>query len=433
MKNLLAIVGDYYPHPSSNTNCFDPLLKALEDDGWHVDIVTLKKLVELPNYEKESNSRDIWRIDDPRSMNTILMNQLNNIPAPKYLKFINKLFAIASKGLFYIHYCVGKADKRYAGLSKKDTVSKCLQLHNEKHYDVVLSVSHPMICHEIAQKFLNQLSSNKPKWILYEFDPYCYNKHLYGDNCYKKLAPKQHDLFKDCDNIFLIPELYDFYKQTPFHIYQDKMKSIGFPNMKPVTFDETNVSRIPLQAGKVNCVFGGALGLKIRNPFYAMQTFSICNSEKIHWCIMTGYDLKYITNQIENCDKTTTIYSIQNRDTSYDVMLRADILVNIGNSVTFQTPGKIFEYMAMGKPIIHFQKTEDDPCLKYFANYPMVLIIDERENTPEKHAEMIQQFCDKYKGKSLCFEEVKKHIPQYTSENVSKKFVSIVNHLVNRG
>ncbi|MEG2429762.1 MAG: hypothetical protein RSA99_05200, partial [Oscillospiraceae bacterium] len=202
MKNLLAIIADYYPHPSSNTNCFDPFLCGFEKDGWHIDVVTLKQWIELSSHETEENGRDIWRIDDPRSMNTILQNQLSNIPAPRFLKICNKLFATISKGLFFLKYCLLKPDKRYAGWSKPTTIAKCIELNKTKQYNLVISVSHPATSHEIAKGFLESITDGKkPHWILYEFDPYCYNEHIYGKNCYKKLASKQHILFDSADHI----------------------------------------------------------------------------------------------------------------------------------------------------------------------------------------------------------------------------------------
>jgi glycosyltransferase involved in cell wall biosynthesis len=40
-----------------------------------------------------------------------------------------------------------------------------------------------------------------------------------------------------------------------------------------------------------------------------------------------------------------------------------DVLVNIGNALDAQIPGKLFEYLGTGKPILHCQSTHDDPAL----------------------------------------------------------------------
>lgn len=38
-----------------------------------------------------------------------------------------------------------------------------------------------------------------------------------------------------------------------------------------------------------------------------------------------------------------------------------DVLVNIGNAMNVQIPGKLFEYLGSGKPILHCHYTDDDP------------------------------------------------------------------------
>lgn len=429
MKNLLAIVGDYYPHPSSNTNCTDPLLQGLEREGWQVDIVTVKQWLELPSHEIAESGREVWRIDDPRSMNTILQNQIRLIPAPRYLSAANKLLSVVSKSLFFARYCLREPDKRYAGWSRAVTIEKCRELHGKKHYDAVISVSHPAKCHEIAKGFIESLPVEKPRWILYELDPYCYNEFLYGKKCYQRLSPHQHALFAAADVLCLTPELHDFYQKTPFRVYREKMVPVGFPNMKPIEYEDSAAHSLPLDDARINCVFAGTLNTDMRNPQYALETFALCGST-VRLSVMTSFDLMGTMRKIEDRCNSISVFSAQSPDTAHRTMECADVLVNIGNTVALQTPGKIFEYMALGKPIVHFQKIEDDPCLKYFRDYPMVLVVDERTCDQEKQARMIVEFCIRHKGEELSFADVCQRMPQYVSENVVSGFVNMVDRLV---
>lgn len=429
MKSLLAIIGDYYPHPSSNTNCADPLLRGLEQAGWHVDIVTVRQWPELPNREIEENGREVRRIDDPRSMNTILQNRACFIPAPRALLIANKLLASVSKSLFYARYCLRQPDKRYAGWPQGTSVDVCRELHEKKRYDAVLSFSHPAKCHEIAKGFVESLSDEKPCWILYELDPYCYNEHLYGKDCYRKLSASQHDLFSSADALCVTPELFEFYRGTPFKAYANKMVSVGFPNMKAIEYAEAEPSALPLDDARVNCVFAGSLNVGIRNPKYALETFALCG-EGIRFSVMTGFDLDSLMRDVDDADSVIEVFPAQSLDTAHCTMERADVLVNIGNTVALQTPGKIFEYMALGKPIIHFRKIDNDPCMKYFQNYPMVLIVDEREEDRQAQAARIVEFCRRHACTTLSFDEVSRFVPQLTSEVVVGGFVGMVDRLI---
>ncbi|MDO1527644.1 glycosyltransferase [Fulvimonas sp. R45] len=45
-----------------------------------------------------------------------------------------------------------------------------------------------------------------------------------------------------------------------------------------------------------------------------------------------------------------------------ELQRRCDVLVNIGNALAAQTPGKLFEYLGSGKPILHCYSEESDPA-----------------------------------------------------------------------
>jgi glycosyltransferase involved in cell wall biosynthesis len=46
-----------------------------------------------------------------------------------------------------------------------------------------------------------------------------------------------------------------------------------------------------------------------------------------------------------------------------------DVLVNIGNATESQVPGKLFEYLGTGKPILHCQSVDRDPASALIAQW----------------------------------------------------------------
>lgn len=46
-----------------------------------------------------------------------------------------------------------------------------------------------------------------------------------------------------------------------------------------------------------------------------------------------------------------------------------DVLVNIGNALHAQLPGKLIEYLGSGKPILHCQSADDDPAVPLLARW----------------------------------------------------------------
>lgn len=431
LKRLLVITADYYPYPSSNTNCLEPLLFALEKDGWKIDIVTRRMREDSLCFEHPYPNRRVYRMDDIRTMHTIKVNErVANAKGRKIQSFL-KGISFISKAFYYAKYCLKTKEPRFAGWNRNAVLEKCRALMNENKYTAILSVSHPVITHELAMQ-LKKTSDDSVLWFLYEFDPFCYNEVLYGKNCCEKLEKEQHQLFSACDGIFLTKELYDFYQQTPFSSYREKMFAIPFSNMKRIEIDDhVHCDAVDFDEEYINCVFGGALLEDIRNPVYAINVFGSLTEEKVRLNLLSGSNVDFLTDALKQAKTAVRLYPPQPREEAYEVMLRGDILVNFGNTVVFQIPGKIFEYMAMGKPIIHFQKIKEDPCLKYLKNYPMVLIINEQENNIEKHGKMIADFCIKYKGQRLTYEEVSSFISEYTSEKVSSGFVDRMNAIVN--
>ena len=142
-KKLLLITADFYPYASSNTNCFMPLIKKMISDGWEADIVTRRPDGTL-DYSSAFNGLTIYRTDDYRSIKTIEINKWSRGNAAK------KLCGVFLKALNYTRYCLHNKEKRYAGWDVRKTVDLCLKLEEENKYDLMMSVSYPFLCHELA-------------------------------------------------------------------------------------------------------------------------------------------------------------------------------------------------------------------------------------------------------------------------------------------
>lgn len=429
-KKLLLITADYFPYPSSNTNCLDPLLKGLERNGWQIDLITRRMCEDSLPFEREAGGRRIWRVDDVRSMHTIRVNEKLKGKHTPLSKYSYKGYAVASKGWNYLRFCIGNKEPRFAGWRKDEVQSKGMELLENETYTAMLSVSHPVITHEIVMELKKRIKKAVP-WYVYDYDPFCYNESQYGKGCAKKLMPQQHEIYRTCDGIFLGPELYAFYLHTPFACYQDKMHVFPFANMHEIPRREENAERglIDFQEQILQCVYAGAIAEDIRNPLYAIKVMERVAEECFRFYLITGSKTEFLESALGSEYRKFVLLPPQSREVSYDCLQRADFLVNIGNTVPFQVPGKIFEYMAIGKPIIHFCKMDSDPCLRYLQNYPYKLVIEEKEQTPQKHARQILDFCKENRGKQIAFDALKRAMPEYIGENVVHRFVAKFNDL----
>lgn len=108
-------------------------------------------------------------------------------------------------------------------------------------------------------------------------------------------------------------------------------------------------------------------------------------------------------------------------------MEQAQFLVNIGNTLSYMVPSKIFEYMSFNKPIISTYKISDDPCLPYLRLYGKACLLDERED-PRKNAAILREFVQKMEmdvrqGSSV-FELAQPGMPLY--ENTPAAFADFL-------
>lgn len=425
MKRALIILGNYSPSPSSVANCMNPLIKKLSET-YIIDIVTDRKRVDIPEYERKKNV-SVYRVDDYRIMNTIYSNELNKINSSYPLRKMTKLFTTILKTLYYIRYVMFAKEQGTAGWEERRVLDKIVELDKKYKYDIMISASQPFQSHYIAEQF-KYIRGDSLKWIVFQFDPFTFNDEIkVSQRCRKKMYIDEKRILTKCDAVFLTPELYDYYKKKNYIQITSKVNLLPFANLEQVEFDSTKVNKNYMLENKINCLFTGRLYGDIRNPKRVLDVFSKLDDE-IHLVMMTNYSI----NEMKECSPNNYLPSMipfQNRDTALYNLLCADILVNIGNTVEHQVPGKIFEYMSTGKPIIHFSKIINDPALKYLELYPNALIVKEWELDKISYVKILEEFCKENHNHKLTFEKVEQSLGEYSGEAVQDKFLNIINEM----
>jgi|GEM_PF-1551764 len=433
MKKILMIIGNYSPEPSSVANCMQPLIMETAK-FFDIDIVTDRKNLNIITYEK-INDINVYRIDDHRMINNALMNEINKNKSARSLIFITRIFSFLLKICYYLRYVVIANEKITAGWSAQEVVDKCIDLHCEKKYDAIISVSNPFKSHYIAEKIVENIKIKEDiKWIVFEFDPFYYNPEAKISSIRKiKLFYDESRIFDKCDVIFFTPELYKFYNKTLFAKFIKKAISIDFANIIPINYTCEPKANIKIDENKINCLFAGTIYRHIRNPEYMMRTFSKLNS-KIQLTILTNYNaIKNIriNKKLINNESIKT-FPFQKRSVVLNLMLKSNILVNIGNNIEFQVPGKIFEYISTGKPIIHFSKIKNDPALFYLEKYPLVYIVKEWDQKAEDIAPEIERFCLKYKDSKIKFEDIEKYYAGLCGGDVAAYFIKHLENILEK-
>lgn len=425
-KKILVILGNYFPAPSSVANCMEPLIKKLSET-YSIDIVTDRKRLNVPSMEKKDEVT-IYRMDDYRTINTILVNELKKVESSPLLRLTAKFFSNVLKTLYLIRYDLFAKERGTGGWEEKRVLDQIVQLDAVNHYEAVISASQPFQSHYIAERF-KALKGNNLKWILFEFDPFAYNKDIKaGKTRRKNMFLDEKRILESADVVCLTPELYDYYQGKSKFQLKSKVTAIPFANLEKISMDPSKVDKLFLKENKINCLFAGQFYHDIRTPRKLLETFSNLG-EDIHLTVMTNFSERDIKNYAPP-NYLPSVVPFQSRDTALYNMLHADILVNVGNTVEHQVPGKIFEYMSTGKPILHFSKIENDPALKYLKRYPKVLIVKEWKMDGGIDPAEIEEFCKANRSTQIAFEEVVKSLGEYSGDVVQKKFLTMVQVLL---
>ena len=166
------------------------------------------------------------------------------------------------------------------------------------------------------------------------------------------------------------------------HQLRENFNIVFSDNMNKITYVEhpllkkTNNSYKMIDDGKIRLMYAGALYKYYRSPEYLLKVFTLINGSYLLNIFSAG-----------NCEKMIDKFSrkdirIKNNGyVSVDVLdeeySNADILLSIGNFKSQNLASKIFEYMSLGKPIIHFYVNPNDPVLKLLFKYPLSLTVEQ--------------------------------------------------------
>ncbi len=128
----------------------------------------------------------------------------------------------------------------------------------------------------------------------------------------------------------------------------------GFPKRQPFIHSETSL----LSAGLMNIVFTGTFYRDFRSPGQFALALRDLNANDIMTTVI-GDNFDFIP-EFEGIANVRFIGKI-NHFECLAVQRNADLLLNIGNLQSYQLPGKIYEYLGAGKPVLHIRTGEDDP------------------------------------------------------------------------
>ncbi len=237
------------------------------------------------------------------------------------------------------------------------------------------------------------------------------------------------ELFGGVQHIITTPALYKLYKEdSRYAQFTNKMTALNFPNIKP-PYQNNAKCVFDFDSTYTNILFCGLLDDEYRSPKIFLE--SICrlidNGEKIRVYFLgtsTSCDLAEFTEKYPDNILHHEAVSFENANAT---MQNADFLLNISNTLDNQVPSKIFDYFALGKPVINVQKIYNCPSREYFNRYPLAFTFEDFSVC----SDALKDFLVAFKGKKTDYETVKTLFKDATVEYVSQKTEQILTDILN--
>lgn len=241
--------------------------------------------------------------------------------------------------------------------------------------------------------------------IYYQFDPHGLHESLSPETEAARIADEV-GVMAGSDVTVTTHALLAQYQQHPAYAnVRSKLCALDFP-----TFGEKEVGdacpAFAFDAANINLLFCGTLDDAFRSPAYFLQSctplFARLPNLRLYFlgnlasAVLDDYAARYPAQMV--------LHPLVESEVAARTIADADILLNIGNSITNMMPSKIFDYFATGKPIVNVQKIEHCPARPYFEQYPLQLTLDEFAGTAATDA--LGAFLAEAHGKQLPFAEV---------------------------
>ena len=403
MQKILFLLDELPPTKSANGICVSKVIKALHRDGYTTSCIC-------------------WKAEDKYS------TEVHLIPEKPWKLKVDKYSSggIVSRVWFQILRVAYKMKRIFllpiwpvdSCKTVNDFYKTASNLIDQEDISLVVAVNYPGET-LLAMKRLKKHYKKKIKTVMYPLDvsyvnPYCNGiEHAVSSLfCprFMKSCSKYADAVLELENA---QELFN-------RIYKKKEQSnfilCGIPLLESV--DKTEKKRV---SDEIHFVYSGTLQRNVRDPEMA---FSVLHR------MANMSDKRIILDLYGQIDSQS---SILYKNGKYDFGLvnhgwiqeselspclqEADVLINLGNMESHLIPSKLFKYMAMGKPIMHFCLTEKDPCISYlkqYGNARIIYLTDLQDTTVMKD---LVQFSEKGKEINIDLKTVfPRCFPEYTAE-----------------
>ncbi len=398
---VLFIIEDDFPMAGACTS----LLNNIFFNGGMLEKIRTVDVLAVTNKYKEEQTELYNGINVHRLM---MMHKLSTQEHKRL--FAKHPFKVLN-GIIYKTFL--KFDSKIVKSGPVRQVYKKIKQIDTQSYDVVVAVFG--YAEVVAAALSYKLKHPSSELVIYQVDPYSSNI-VYPSNTRKERDEFEKKLYETADSIITTPILVEEAKGKYPEEIVSKMVSMEFPNVVPLDCPAKE------QTGKINCMFTGHIYGNFRDPDYTLRLFDGVDSN-IEFNIIGSVNAE-LKNKFSN--HKVVYHGPKPLEETKTALRAADVLVNIGNSMTNQVPSKLFEYISYGKPIVNICKNRNCPTLPYLEKYPYALNLFEEDDIFDEQIKLLNGFILNNRSNRIPAEEIAKIYepctPQYCAQQMMNVF-----------
>lgn len=403
MKKILFLLDELPPTKSANGICVNKVIQALYADGYITSCIC-------------------WKADGEYS------TEVHLIPEKPWKKKIDKysLGGFISRVLFQFLRVAYKMKRIFllpiwpvdSCKTVNDFYKAASDLIERENISVVVAVNYPGET-LLAMKRLKKRYKEKIKTVMYPLDvsyvnPYCGGmEHLLSSY----FCPRfMRSCSKYADIVLELENAQDMYNKVYDEKERSKFKLCGIPLLESISWNEKKV-----ESDELHFIYTGTLQRNVRDPemaFFVLNKVANILDKRVILDLYGQIDLQS-QSLYENSNYGFELINhgwIQENELM-SCLQKADILISLGNMESHLIPSKLFKYMTMGKPIVHFCLIEKDPCVPYLKQYDNAKIVYSTEIYKETMLNDLAQFVGKGKVINLDLKTVfPRCFPEYTAK-----------------
>lgn len=412
-KIMVLSVG--FGDSDANSICTKQLIDGLHKKGNTVDLYCIKKSIKNEDIKTEFGNV-FYFYNEYTDINCYFEKRGKDVnKLPKFLKYSIKITR-RIKSIFY-----PKTGNVYGDTIKRRALfSKVKEENAKSRYDLIIAVVQPFGFAILASK-IKKLLNNVPDCYLYMLDPYVFNYTMPASKTEKR--KKQFEKYTcNYDGMIITRGIYEETQRKQFQINK-KHVVVDLPNLVENKAYEIR-NNYP---DKTEVLFAGWFYKDIRNPELMFRVFEkLFNiNENLALTLFSRGCNDIVNDFAKKYSDRVNLCGIVTHQELQNYTRGVNILLNLGNSIVNQLPSKVFEYIAIGKPIINFYFNDDDTSLYYLIKYPLAYNF-KLTNYKEEDISDLNRFIVENFDKHISYDEATVGMQEARAENVIAKIIEFI-------